>query len=163
MECHRDEVVVRVSSIYDSLIGHGLTSALLEGGADSEIMRNTLYHETHWFHQSKPRRGYLAIGARYVRVSTVAWLCLCTHNQQGIGTPIIEGWVLRTLQLATCLSLGRPRRRTNFYGLVSGHNSFWSKKPRSFHFCSLQVYRHRIRTTDNGCVLIIRWVTPLRV
>ena len=47
MECHRDEVVVRVSSIYDSLIGHGLTSALLEGGADSEIMRNTLYRETH--------------------------------------------------------------------------------------------------------------------
>ena len=41
MECHRDEVVVRVSSIYDSLIGHGDTSALLEGGADSEIMRNT--------------------------------------------------------------------------------------------------------------------------
>ena len=47
MECHRDEVVVRVSSIYDSLIGHGLTSALLEGGADSEIMRNTLHRETH--------------------------------------------------------------------------------------------------------------------
>ena len=47
MECHGDEVVVRVSSIYHSLIGHGDTSALLEGGADSEIMRNTFYRETH--------------------------------------------------------------------------------------------------------------------
>ena len=33
-----DEVVVRVSSIYDSLIGHDDTGVLLEGGADSEIM-----------------------------------------------------------------------------------------------------------------------------
>ena len=46
MECHSIKVEVRVTSIYDSLIGHGLTSALLEGGADSEIMRNTLYRET---------------------------------------------------------------------------------------------------------------------
>ena len=38
VECHRDKVAVRVTSIYDSLIGHGSTSALLEGGADSEIM-----------------------------------------------------------------------------------------------------------------------------
>ena len=37
MECHRDEIVVRVFSIYDSLIGHGDTGVLLEGGADSEI------------------------------------------------------------------------------------------------------------------------------
>ena len=41
MECHRDEIVVRVFSIYDSLIGHGDTGVLLEGGADSEIMRDT--------------------------------------------------------------------------------------------------------------------------
>ena len=38
---------MRVSSIYDSLIGHGDTGVLLEGGADSEIMRNTLNRETH--------------------------------------------------------------------------------------------------------------------
>ena len=31
MECHRDKVVVRVTSIYDYLIGHVDNSALLEG------------------------------------------------------------------------------------------------------------------------------------
>ena len=41
MECHRDKVVVRVTSIYDYLIGHGDTSVLLEG--DSRLG----YHVRH--------------------------------------------------------------------------------------------------------------------
>ena len=77
MECHRDKVVVRVTSIYDYLIGHGDTSVLLEG--DSRLG----YHVRHIISsRSRPLRGYHAIkSARYVRVSSVSWVCLCTRTQ----------------------------------------------------------------------------------
>ena len=103
MECHRDKVVVRVTSIYDYLIGHGDTGVLLEG--DSRLG----YHVRHIISSaSRPFRGYRAIiSARYVRVSSVTWVCLCTHTQQGNDTPNIGGWVHRTRQPASCLSLMR--------------------------------------------------------
>ena len=56
MECHRDKVVVRVTSIYDYLIGHGGISVLLEG--DSRLG----YHVRHIVTSaSRPLRGYHAI------------------------------------------------------------------------------------------------------
>ena len=139
MECHRDKVVVRVTSIYDYLIGHGDTGVLLEG--DSRLG----YHVRHIISSiSRPFRGYHAMSARYVRVSSVTWVCLCTHTQQGNDTPNVKG-IMSSSNSSACFLIelnGISRWRTWHPEVSSGYKSFWSKDPE-LYYCSHVCILHK--------------------
>ena len=154
MECHRDEVVVRVSSIYDSLIGHGSTSALLEGGADSEIMWNTLYRETHNIVNIKATQGISCYRCKICQ-SIFCIMGMPVHTYP-VGKRYSHNIGMSSANSSACFlfELSEDSRwRICHPEASSGYKSFWSKDPE-FCYCShvyiLQVYQHRILNANHG-------------
>ena len=144
MECHRDKVVVPVTSIYDYLIGHGSTSALLEG--DSRLgdhVKHFVSWDTYMISSIKATPGISCYRCKICQ-SIFCIMGMPVHTYQ-VGKRYSHNIGMSSANSSACFlfELNEDARwRICHPEASSGYKSFWSKDPEFYycrHVCTLQV------------------------